>query len=149
MVYKRFHAASAITHRNYTHPARADIIGLCNACLLLWLEEAGGENKFRARTGDAFHPDFPAHFFDQTLADRKPQTGSAKFSGNAGISLGKRPEKPVYFLPRHAYSRVLHNETQHDLSAFLFLQFCTHCHLTLPGKLDRIARQVDQHLPQP
>ena len=101
---------------------------------------------------DAGQGDAPAHLGDQLLADGQAQTGAPKFARGGGFGLREAGKNVRLVLGRNANAAVLHRKGDaHGMGIRSRArvgrhQLQTHNHLALRRELDRIARQVDQHL---
>ena len=103
------------------------------------------------RSGFALDADLAPHQLDQSLRDRQAQSGAAVFARGRGVDLRERLEQPVACGRRECRCRcrctakrtmavvvdrrIRPRRPDHDLAPL--------------GELDRVADQVDEHLPQP
>src|SRR5262249_14056300 len=97
----------------------------------------------------AFDGDYALHEFDELLRDGKSQARAAVFARRRGVCLLERLEHAPLFVPGNADAGIGDGEFQDNGVV-----------LPLPGadadddlagvrKLDRVAHQIDNHLPQP
>ena len=96
----------------------------------------------------AFHPDFPAHHFDQLLGNGQPQSGAAEFSRDRSVCLDERGKQFVHVLRGDPDAGVGYGKRQSGLFLGLFQAGDLNVDLSFFGELDRIAGQVDEDLPQ-
>ena len=113
--------------------------------------EAGRGERHRhleGRTGAglAFQRDAATHPLDDTLADAEPQSGAAIVPGDAVVGLLELAENPLLRLGRNADTGIAHQEA--DLIG-PDTRLDNQRDATGRGEFDGVARQVEQHLPQP
>src|SRR5204863_5583380 len=96
----------------------------------------------------ALDPNMTAHHLDQPLRNCKPQTGAAVLARRRTIGLGERLEDARLFLFRHADAGIADGEMQVDLFLALRDRFDAHHDLTVLGKLDGVADEVGDDLPE-
>ncbi len=96
----------------------------------------------------AAEPDPPPHQFNELLGYRHAEPRTAVFPGRGFVHLGEFLEYPVLGLVGNAYARINYHEFQPDPGAWDSLSRHPHLNPALPCKLDGIADQVDEYLPQ-
>ena len=111
--------------------------------------ERQDEPERRTLPQAALHVDFPTHQLDQLPADRKTQPGAAVAPGGAGIALPECLEDAFPLARFDADPGVAHLEAQHRLALAAATRGDSQHHFAPVGKLDRVAQQIAQHLPQP
>jgi hypothetical protein len=82
------------------------------------------------------------------LGDRKSETGAPIPPGRRTVALCERFEYMPALLRRNAYPRVDNFEGNQDRSFVVFHRVGADADLSTLGKLDRIADQIRQNLPQ-
>ena len=106
--------------------------------------------KRRALALAALRPNAAVHQLHQILGNRQPQTRPAKPPRRRGIHLHERLEQPLQRRPRNANPRVPHREMH--LAQVLRPRLRhprRHHNFAARGELDRVAEQIQKHLPQP
>nr|GEU28571.1 hypothetical protein [Tanacetum cinerariifolium] len=105
--------------------------------------------ELAAGAGRAVHADGPAQQLDQPLGDGQSQAGAAEAPRGRRVGLGERREQARHLLFAQADARVAHGKAQQRGTAVRRRQ-APHPqrHFALPGELDGVAGQVDQHLLQ-
>ena len=97
----------------------------------------------------AFDPDVAAHQLDQPRRDRQAEAGAAEAAGRRAVRLRERLEDQLLLVARDADAGVDDREVQADLAGQLRRDVDAQPDLPAVGELDRVADQVDEHLPQP
>ena len=99
------------------------------------------QSEHAAFAGRTVHLDLALHQLGELTTDRQPQPGSAEATCDRTISLFERLEYPLHLFGGHAGAGV----DDGDLHGVL-VPADTNGHRTVPGELDRVADQVEQHL---
>ena len=110
--------------------------------------ETRREIKRRAGTRHAAQPDPPIHQLHQPGADRQPEAGAAKAPRGRDIGLREALENFLLLFRRYADTGIADGKTQKYRTVGGLLDIDRQRHLAVFGELDRIAEQVDHHLPQ-
>ena len=112
-----------------------------------WLAAGGLERKHdgkrAALAGTARHRNRASHGFRQFARDRQPQACTAKQPFGIGIGLHELVENPARLVIRHADPGIA--DRNHQLA--VFARSGRQGNTTLAGKLDGIAAQVEEDLP--
>src|SRR6185295_2687681 len=102
-----------------------------------------------ALSGRAFHPNLSPKHFDKLSRDRETQAGPAILSGGGTVGLQKGfKDSPLRFL-RNSDATIAYRKTKHGAGLILILPGNTHDDLASLGELDRVAKQINEHLTQP
>jgi hypothetical protein len=94
-------------------------------------------------------PISPAHGLDQPLADRQPEPAAAVAARGRAVRLGEGPEQPRRLPGRHPDPGVAHLEPQPHPPLALRAARDRDRDPAFVGELERVADQVEQHLPEP
>ena len=119
-----------------------------------WHPPASGEfqrnlaPKERALAKLAFDPDLPPHQLDQLPADGQSQSAAAVLAGRRGIDLAERSKQAVLPVGRNADSRIANAEADAGSLPGGADQLGPQCDLPPLRELERVAEQIDEHLPQ-
>src|SRR5262249_12256162 len=103
-----------------------------------------GEIKRRSLAWLGFHPNSAAVHLDDSLGDRKAQTGATLLACDRAVRLLKLLENLGLICWGYTGSRVA--DRNHERTV---CRLCSDRHLALVGELDRVADQVEQHLGEP
>ena len=117
-------------------------------CLARLFFELDIKPELTANARLAFQPDLSAHHFDQLAGDGQPQAGAAVLARRGAIHLREALEDGGLPFRRDADAGILHREAHLHLLVRLFERFGADDNLALVGEFDRVADEVDQHLPQ-
>ncbi len=101
-----------------------------------------------AAAGDAVHRDLPAHQPHQFAADRQPQPRAAVTAGGGAVGLREGLEDLLLHRGVDAHARVGDLEAQPEVHAVFLDQRHRRADRAGFGELDRVAQQVQQHLPE-
>src|SRR6185369_14401319 len=116
--------------------------------LLAPQRDLGPEGAALARLTD--NADRALHQLDQPATDGQPEAGAPEPSRGRRVDLREGVEHAVRLLGWDAQAGVPHLEPDHQVGAGAAAgQLGPDHHLALLGELDRVAGQVQQHLPQP
>ena len=97
----------------------------------------------------AFHVECATQHFQQSVADRQPESGSAKPTTDAGIRLIKGPEQIGYRFLAHANAGVNDPKLQFGFPPFQAFAGNQQTDPAFGGEFERISEQIDQNLAQP
>ena len=111
---------------------------------------AGGDldAEHRPLAHGAVHRDGSAHGIDDALRDREPEAGPAMLARRRSVGLLELLEYPFHVLGAKPRSRI--GDTERDRGLFgRPAEPDGHRNAAGVGELDRIAEQVEKHLPKP
>ena len=96
-------------------------------------------------------PDLAAHFLNQALGDRKPQSGATVLPGSRRVGLAEGVEQGLLLSSREPDTGIGNAESQGDpVTLFIFFfKAGAQDHFTGLGELDGIVDQVGDHLLYP
>ncbi len=110
--------------------------------------EAGGEVEGAAFPGGALDPDLSLHVLDELLGNGQAQSGAAVESCGRAVGLGESVEDMVELFCRDANARVRHGEAQGAGLVRLGIVGDADGDFSAVGKLDGVADEVHDDLPQ-
>src|SRR5215471_550468 len=111
--------------------------------------ESCGEAKGGSLADVAFDTDFAVHEFDELLRDCQSQAGAAVFARRRSVCLLKRLEHARLLVLGNADAGIGDGECQDHVVVVPLLGADLDDDLARVRKLDRVADQIDNHLPQP
>lgn len=118
-----------------------------------WPFDGLGRNPERDREEEcaafawlALHSDLAAHQFHELSADGEAEAGAAKPACGRRVSLAEGTECVLLFLLGHADPGILDSELYRHSLANAVNQFNRNDYLTRLCELDRIVREIDEHL---
>ena len=125
-----------------------------NRCRRTWLRGRSGWRRGDDRKGEAaalarlaLHPDAPAEQLDQPARNRQPESRPAVLSRRRGIDLGKGLKQPILARLGNADAGVRDGEPQLDEIRSHRDAAGERCHVAGIRKLDGVAQQVEEDLP--
>src|SRR5262249_2449362 len=111
--------------------------------------ESCGEAKGGSLADVAFDTDFAVHEFDELLRDCQSQAGAAVFARRRSVCLLKRLEHARLLALGNGDAGIGDGECQDHVVVVPLLGADLDDDLAGVRKLDRVADQIDNHLPQP
>ena len=99
-----------------------------------------------ALPGNTAHADFPAHHFNQILANGQTQAGAAIFAAHAGICLNKGLEQSTDLRFAHADAAIFNLDVQADFWLDTGLPANAEFNPTGCGEFDGVAQQIEENL---
>ena len=111
--------------------------------------ESGCAMKRAAAPQVAVHPNTAVHQVDQSRRNRQPQPRAAESPRHRVVGLLEGIEDRGMLVRRDADARVADGEMDEHVLLRFFLDGDLQRDFPLLGELDRVAEQVDHHLPQP
>ena len=133
--------------RNQHRPGRDPCFGRWRGFALP--PKAGRKAKGRAAPRLACQADRPAHHLAKLLGDTEAEPGAAVAAGRRTVCLSERVKDAPLFLRRDPDAAIADVEREHHRWTLGLDRLDPNTHLAPIGKLDRIADQVCQDLPQP
>src|SRR5215204_251411 len=112
------------------------------------LLEARGEPECGAYAWLAPHAYLSPHYQNQLLADGQTEPGAPVAAGRRCVGLGKGFEEPGTLFFGHADACITDLETNRGRILSVLGEICPQGHLALLCKLDRVAQDVREDLPQ-
>ncbi len=106
------------------------------------------QDKCASFSHDALHGDRSAHHLNQPSGNRQPKTGVAILFGNSLVMLLEKIENPGLGPLRNSDPGVLDPNGQIDHMVGRVRQQNAQPDKTVLGEFNRVAKQVEQHLPR-
>ena len=132
------------------HPARSPALAAASAGAARAVSRSCAVNQnVEPCAGRALDPDLAAHQLDELLGDRQPQAGAAVLARRRAVGLGEGLEQSRLRLPAEMPMPVSWTSKRSVASrGRLADRRDADDDFAALGELDRVADQIDQHLPQ-